>query len=61
VSAPTAETFADFYKRLVDLFSRLNITDFAFTGGFAYSVWVQPRTTRDVDLCGPSATAPRGE
>ena len=51
MSGPTAETFAEFYRKLVDLFERLKIPDFAFTGGLAYSVWVQPRATRDADLC----------
>lgn len=37
--------------RLLRVLDSLGIHDFAFTGGLAFGVWVEPRETRDLDLC----------
>jgi hypothetical protein len=37
--------------RLVRALEGLGIRNFALTGGAAYGVWVEPRETRDLDVC----------
>lgn len=38
--------------RIPALLAEAGITDFAVTGGVAFGVWAEPRSTRDIDLCG---------
>jgi len=47
--------------RLVRALQGLGIREFAFTGGVAFGIWVEPRETRDLDVCGilpPEAVLP---
>lgn len=51
----------DDLRRLVRTLQSLEIRDFALTGGVAFGVWVEPRETRDLDVCGvlpPEAVEP---
>ncbi|MBI5528527.1 MAG: nucleotidyltransferase [Deltaproteobacteria bacterium] len=42
----------DDLARLLRALDGLNIRNFALTGGVAFGVWVEPRETRDLDVCG---------
>lgn len=49
---PSAESPVRLLGRLAARLTGLGIRDFALTGGAALGAWVQPRVTRDIDLCG---------
>ena len=38
-------------RSLIDALQRFGVTEYALTGGIAFGVWVEPRHTKDFDLC----------
>lgn len=49
---PSADTPLQVLGKLAKALAALGVFDFAITGGVALGVWVEPRQTRDIDLCG---------